>query len=86
VCKCKGVHLQGPAHLHEEGELISFIEFREHHTLPWNVFRICESQSPDELRLTDKSLADLRREKRDLDGGAKCNLMTNSSFTGGCVK
>jgi hypothetical protein len=61
-CGCRKLHLQGPAHLHEEGMYRSFVKFREHYTLPWAVFQKWEGKWPTELRLIDESLADLRRE------------------------
>jgi hypothetical protein len=43
---------------------------------------------PTDPLLTDESLAELKRGKCDLEGGAKCNLKAGSgcNFTGGCVK
>ena len=87
-CWCPKLHLQGPEPLHEEGTYRSFVEFRGHYTLPWEVFRGWESKWPTDLRLTDASLAELKGEKCDLEGGAKCNLKADQGcdFTRGCVK
>jgi hypothetical protein len=87
-CMCSKVHLQGPALLHETGTISSFVEFREHHTLPWEVFRKWESKCPEVLRLTDESLARLRGGKCDLKGRARCNLKADlgCNFTRGRAK
>lgn len=71
---CSKLHLQGLELLYEEGTYRSFVEFRGHYEMPWEVFRRWENKWPMDLLLRDEFLAELEGGKVRLGGGSHMQL------------